>query len=261
VSFTARNPTRRTPLRHQSKQSTDRAVVLLGPPRLVAGLFRAGEMKAHRRKGNSTALSGNLPHPVHRPNDEMNRAPRTRPKLSWAVFAGFLLLSGCGSPSSSHDGQPATSAAVEPSFGGGTAGGQPMGGSGVPMPAPAGRITITVSAPSYGPGQVVSATIANGLDKPVFTTDSKSDCSIAILEREEADTWNPILTCMVRRPPVTVAIGSSRGRTVLINLSNLAALGTPLEAGIYRLTFTYGLGREQGREPLVAHSPTFEIMS
>jgi hypothetical protein len=50
VSFTARNPTRRTPLRHQSKQSTDRAVVLLGPPRLVAGLFRAREVKAHRRK-------------------------------------------------------------------------------------------------------------------------------------------------------------------------------------------------------------------
>jgi hypothetical protein len=136
-----------------------------------------------------------------------------------------------------------------------------MGGSGVPMPAPAGKITITVSASSYGPGQVVSATIANGLDKPVFTTDSKSDCSIAILEREEAGAWNPILTCMVRRPPVTVAIGSSRGRTVLMNLSNFAAPGTPLEAGTYRLTFTYGLGREQGQEPLVARSPTFEITS
>lgn len=136
-----------------------------------------------------------------------------------------------------------------------------MGGFGVPMQAPVGKITVTVSAASYGRGQVVSATIANGLDRPVFTTDSKSDCSIAILEREDAGAWNPILDCAVRRPPVTVAIGPSRGRTVQMNPSNFAAAGTPLEAGTYRLTFTYGLSREQGQEPLVARSPTFEITS
>ena len=192
----------------------------------------------------------------------MNWPSGTPPKLIWAAFASLLLLSACGSPlSSSHDGQLATSATVEPGFGGGTGGGQPLGGSGIPMPAPAGKITITVSAPSYGPGQVVSATIANGLDRTVFTTDSKSDCSIAIIEREEAGAWTPNLACMVRRPPVTVAIGPSRGRTVQINPLNFAAAGTSLEAGTYRLTFTYGFDRGQGQEPLVARSPTFEVTS
>jgi hypothetical protein len=218
-------------------------------------------IKAPRGRERLRRSPGNLPRRLHRPNDEMNRVPRTRPRLIWALLAGLLLLSGCGSTSSSQDGQRATSATLEPVFGGGTGGGQPMGGSGDPMPAPAGNITITVSAPSYGPGQVVSATIANGLDRPVFTTDSKSDCSIAILEHEEAGGWNPILACPVRRPPVTVTIGPSRGRTVQMNPSNFAAAGTPLEAGTYRLTFTYGFGREEGQEPLVARSPSFEITS
>ncbi|SRR6266536_531685 len=182
------------------------------------------------------------------------------------VFALLLLLQACGSGSGRDSGQQATGITVTPDT---TvvpgSGGQPLGGLGEPVQAPAGRVSITLSASSYARGDVISGVIANGLDRTLYTMDSKSDCSIAILERQQDGAWTPILGCAVRRPPVTVAIGPSRGRTIAFDpsSSNFAAVlgraGVPLVAGTYRLRFTYGFSRDQGQEPLAAQSSPFQI--
>lgn len=191
---------------------------------------------------------------------------RTPLKRLLGMFALLFLLQACGTGmagEAGEAGQQATGVTVTPDttvVAGG--GGQPMGGLGEPVQAPAGRVSITLSASSYARGDVISGMIANGLDRTLFTMDSKSDCSIAILERRQDGAWNPIVACAVRRPPLTVAIGPSRGRTVELDpsSSNFAdPSGVPLEAGTYRLSFTYGFSRQQGQEPLVAHSSSFQI--
>jgi hypothetical protein len=188
----------------------------------------------------------------------------------WALAIALLLLSACGSGLGGEAGQPdgqATPVSITPQSGGAPDGGQALGGLGEPTQTQPGKVTITLSAPRYARGSVISAVIANGLDRTVYAQDSKSDCSIVLIERLDGGTWQPIPGCNLRLPPVAVAIGSDRGRTVSIDPSSggfaaeLGPSGVPLEAGTYRLTFTYGLDPQQGQEALVSHSSPFETSS
>ncbi len=180
----------------------------------------------------------------------------------WLLLVG-LMLQGCASGTRPETGpQKAKQVTVEPAQPRGSGAGRPLGGLGKPVPTSPGKVTITTSARTYARGKVISAVIANGLDRTIYAEDSQSDCSIAVIERQEDASWQPITGCAERRPPVTVAIGASRGRMVLINpsSSNFAAVlgpsGVP-DAGMYRLTFTYWFS--DGQEPLVAHSSSFQI--
>lgn len=183
------------------------------------------------------------------------------------LFILVLLLQGCAtgvSPGTGPEG--ATPVTVEPHQPGGSGEGQPLGGLGTPVQTSPGRVTIRLSARSYARGKVISAVIANGLDRTIYVEDSNSDCSIAVIERQTGATWQPITGCAQRRPPVTVAIGASRGRTVLLepSSSNFAAVlgpsAVPLEEGTYRLTVTFRLSEQpQGEAPLVTHSSPFQI--
>ncbi len=178
----------------------------------------------------------------------------------------LLLLQACAASETGAGAGPrrATPGSVEPGQPSGSGEGQALGGLGEPVQASPGRVTITLSAPSYAGGQVISAVIANGLDRTVYAENSKSDCSIAVIEQREGVTWQPIVACGLRLPPVTVAIGPSRGRTVTIDpsSSNFAPPLGQLEAGTYRLTFTYRASEKpQGEEPLAARSPAFQITS
>jgi hypothetical protein len=126
-----------------------------------------------------------------------------------------------------------------------------------------GAVVVMPSSDRYARGEVIEATVANGLDNTIFGEDSQSDCSILLLELKKGGAWQPIPGCEQRRPPVSVAIGSSRGRSVTIDPASpgfAAALGqdaVPLEPGTYRLTFTYSVGQAGG--PQAAHSAPFEI--
>jgi len=141
---------------------------------------------------------------------------------------------------------------------------EPLSGLGDRVTTPPGEVGITVSEEPFELGSPISALVANGLDQTIYTEDSQSDCSILLLERLETSRWEPVPGCNVRRPPLRVAIGSSRGRTVLIDPSSdafLAVLGpteVPLHEGTYRLTLTYRA--HSGPSRLVSSAP-FQITS
>ncbi len=141
----------------------------------------------------------------------------------------------------------------------------PGDGPGQRVDAPAGRVTITLSARAYEEGQVISALIANGLERTVHAQDSKTDCTIAFLQRGHGTEWVDLLACAVMRPPITLAIGPQHGRTVTFDPSsrNFAALPErqpALGPGTYRVKFTFRLSPgPEGEERLAAFSPVFAI--
>jgi hypothetical protein len=147
----------------------------------------------------------------------------------------------------------------------GTPAGDHLSGLGQPTEVVPGAITITPSAADYERGSPISAIIGNGLRHTIYTEDLRSDCSILFLERQDATGWQQVPGCNVRRSPATVAIGSSRGRTVVIDPSSdafLAVLGpseVPLHEGTYRFTLTYQAGASG--QSLSVSSTAFQISS
>lgn len=179
-----------------------------------------------------------------------------------------VLGGGCGSGSGSGSvsSTPAESGSLGTSSpGAGSEQGQPLGGFGEPVNAPPGRVSVTLTSGEFRRGEPITGLVANGLESAVYAEDAGSDCSIVVLERSEDGTWRPIEGCAVRRPPVTVAIGSSRGRVVTLvpGSDNFAAAlgpqGVPLAAGTYRLTFAYRLDPASGAGTVV-HSEPFDIV-
>jgi hypothetical protein len=143
---------------------------------------------------------------------------------------------------------------------------QPAPDEGVPMHVQPGKLTVTLNASSYSSGVALTATIANGTDRTVYTADMKSDCSIMIVERQDGGSWQPLPGCNERRAPATIAVGPRLGRTATINplSANFGVApgsSTPaFSAGIYRIKFTYRLELEpEGEEPNEVYSNSFEI--
>jgi hypothetical protein len=138
---------------------------------------------------------------------------------------------------------------------------------GIPVKTDPGKVSVLLAASSLREGDKIRATVANGRRQTIYSEDSKTDCSIVILERWAGKTWQPVLGCAVRRAPIVVAIGPGRGRIVTIDPSSLhLRAGMPgtskpvLRAGTYRIKFAYRLGLGSGvEEPFSAFSPSFQI--
>jgi len=139
-------------------------------------------------------------------------------------------------------------------------------GTPVPVTVEPDQVTVTLSKLSYAAGQAIEATIANGLKQAIYTEDSKSDCSIAILEQWDGQTWQPLLGCAVARAPLVVAIGSGQGQTVRIDPFSVhfgvspGAAAPAFGAGTYRIKFAYRLEPgPEGETPYEAYSKEFSI--
>jgi hypothetical protein len=174
-----------------------------------------------------------------------------------AAAACAVTGSGQPAPAGSTGASPATSAtpAVTP---------EPVGGSGSPVPIVAGKVTVKVGAASYQAGAVVTATVANGLDRAIYTEDFKTVCSIFILQRSEVGVWTDITGCKLGRPTLTVIVGPGLGRSAQLDPNSFhltgGRTGPAFGAGTYRVKFTYRLDPEVGGEdPLVAYSAEFAI--
>ena len=134
------------------------------------------------------------------------------------------------------------------------------------VPVDPGKLTVALSKTLYGEGETIGALVANGLEHVIYTEDSKSDCSIALLEQWEAGSWRPLRGCAVERLPGVVAIGPGRGRTLKIDPHSIhfgvkpGSLRPAFGAGQYRIRFTYRLQREPLTvEPLGTSSETFRV--
>lgn len=188
-----------------------------------------------------------------------------------AVLAGLVLLApACGSIPEPGDGlrttaSEGTSTPETTDYPRTASPGEPGDGLGRPVDVSAGKVVVDLSASTYEQGQVVSALIANGLDRTVYAQDSKTDCAIAFLQKQEGTRWTDIPACAVLRPPATWAIGSLHGRTVSFDPSSVhfAAVSEERPAlgpGTYRVKFTYRLSPgPEGEEPFEAFSRPFVI--
>lgn len=142
----------------------------------------------------------------------------------------------------------------------------PPGDLGTIAPVPRGKVTVSVGQPAYAEGAVITVRIANGLESVVYTEDSKTDCSIAILERKDGEAWSRIAGCGVERLPAVVALGPRRVRTARIDPMSFH-LGVPegsskpaFGAGVYRIRFTFRRTPEPlAIEPEAVLSDTFRI--
>jgi hypothetical protein len=190
-------------------------------------------------------------------------------RLSLLAAIGVVTaVSGCGGdrgagesapPSVSVSANPVTGGSPDPSVPV-----DPVGESGSPVAVAKGEVSVVVGAGDYAVGAVIRATVANGLDRAVYTEDFKTACSIAFLQRRDGAAWTSIVGCRLGRPTATVAIGPGLGRTVEFDPASFhltsRTQGPAFAAGRYRVTFTYRLEpRPGGEDPLAAHSPEFTI--
>lgn len=186
----------------------------------------------------------------------------------------FMVMSGCGG----HDaGKPGTTNGTEPAggSGSGTATSVP-GGSGseasAPPPGPGsesvpfaeGEVSVTPDAGHYPVGAVVQVTVSNGLDRPIFTEDFKTACSIVVLQRRDGGSWTDIVGCRLGRPTATVEIGPGLDQLAVLDPAGFhltsGTSGPAFGSGSYRVAFTYRVEAGAGDEnPVVAYSAEFSI--
>jgi hypothetical protein len=140
----------------------------------------------------------------------------------------------------------------------------PGGGSGSPVPFVKGDVSVKLDAGGYRVGAIVHVTVSNGMDRPIYTEDFKTACSIVTLQRREGGGWSDVTGCALGRPTVTVTIGPGRGLNVEIDPASFhlahGSGGPAFGAGTYRVVLTYRLERTVGgADPLAAYSPEFGI--
>jgi hypothetical protein len=125
-------------------------------------------------------------------------------------------------------------------------------------------VTVRLGGAEFRTGARLLVTVANGLDRTIYSDDFKTDCSIVTLERRIGLAWAPITGCALGRPTMTVAIGSGRGRMISIDPRSMhlrkAAAGSELAfgTGTYRFTFAYRVTAQPSQEQ-TAYSPIFAI--
>jgi hypothetical protein len=128
-----------------------------------------------------------------------------------------------------------------------------------------GQVTVSMAQATYKEGAAITARIGNGLAGSIYAEDSKTDCSIAMLERREGEAWSRVPGCSVERIPAVVAIGPGQIRNVSIDPRSRhfgVTTGPKLGfgTGLYRIRFNYRLKPEaSGSKPPVAFSDTFRI--
>jgi hypothetical protein len=123
-----------------------------------------------------------------------------------------------------------------------------------------------LNASSFDLSQLIDFTIQNGMDKPIYTEDMKSDCSIIFLERWDGIAWQLIPGCAQRRAPVVFEIEPGQEYSATIdpaspNFEISPDASTPATTpGMYRIRFNYRVEAEpEGEEPYNVFSESFSL--
>jgi hypothetical protein len=118
------------------------------------------------------------------------------------AMVGVLLgLAGCGAAASvSPSGSPSAQgslAQATPDRSTGPLSPSPADEPGKPTAPPArgGAVTVTLAASAYALRTAITATVVNGTDRTVYSHDSKTDCSILLLEVLDSGNWRGIPAC------------------------------------------------------------------
>ena len=111
---------------------------------------------------------------------------------------------------------------------------------------------------------MIQATVHNGMDRPVYTEDFKTACSIVILQRQDGESWTDITGCRLGRPTATVAIEPGMSQPVELDPASFHLTDNPSQpgfgAGTYRVKLTFRTDPAVGGpDPLAAYSPAFPV--
>src|SRR5437867_1702355 len=136
----------------------------------------------------------------------MRRSPWSLGLTALVAVGVVGTMSACGSADRGANEPAATSESV-PAGGSGTGVPPgPGGSSGTAVPFVKGEVSVKLDAGEYRVGSVVHVTVSNGMDRPVYTEDFKTACSVVILQRQEGGAWTDILGCKLGRPTTTVTV-------------------------------------------------------
>jgi hypothetical protein len=207
---------------------------------------------------------------------ELNRRGvwgRLMRRLPWLLgLAVLAAMSGCGadggvgaegSPGGESGKAEATSVTGGPISVSSASPPGSVSGSRPPAGIAKGEVLVAVDADHYAVGGVIHVSVTNKTDRPIYTEDFKTVCSIVILQRRDGNAWTDILGCRLGRPTVTVEIGPELGKTADLDPASfhLQARGGPaFGVGDYRVKFTYrndpALG---GEDPFAVYSAEFAV--
>jgi hypothetical protein len=180
------------------------------------------------------------------------------------LAATTLAAAACGgTPSGGQDASAAPSASSSPSATTPPTE-EPGQGSDAPVPVTTGKVTVTLGTQAYSTGAIITVTIANGLDRAVYSEDFKTACTIVTVQRLNGGVWTDITGCKLGRPTMTVAIDPGQGKTLQLDPNSFHLTGgrggPAFPPGTYRVQFTYRYDRAMlGEESLAAYSAQFTI--
>ena len=128
-----------------------------------------------------------------------------------------------------------------------------------------GEVTVTVDPQEYEKGQVIIATITNGLEQTIYAEDMKTGCTLVVLELQNGDDWESLRTCAMELLPFVFAIDPGMGRTVIIDprsdMFGLAPGELGFGPGNYRINFFYRFDpAKEGDEPYSSVSSEFLVV-
>lgn len=132
----------------------------------------------------------------------------------------------------------------------------PSAGAAAPAgQAPAGPVTLSLDKTHYSPGDTAVATISNGLDATISSTDHKTGCSLVTLEQLVGGAWQAVEPCrsMIATRMVDLAPRSVTPQRIGI---------PPNQPGTYRVAFMYGGSDGAGAATAQSgpiYSPTFTV--
>jgi hypothetical protein len=173
-------------------------------------------------------------------------------------------MSGCGAETGSGGSAPASgggsgsATSVDPTA---STPAPPPEPSGIPAPIVAGEVTLTLDAGGYTVGQKIRVTVHNGNDRPAYTEDFKTACSILFLQRKGNGGWTDITGCALGRPTMTVKLEPGSTDPIELDPSSFHLRSGPaVTAGSYRVKLTYRTEPEStGTDPFTAYSPEFPV--
>jgi hypothetical protein len=135
-----------------------------------------------------------------------------------------------------------------------TGSGAPPPSGGTPTPPPTSSVSLQVGATSYPLGSVISVTIKNQSGQTIFFADHLTNCTVLLLQRQVANSWEPIALCKLS---IATHIHSSKaGESLEVKLTSSEQWPT----GTYRARLDYGAGSQAGLgAPKTVYSSEFHV--
>lgn len=174
-------------------------------------------------------------------------------KLAFTFLLGLsiLLLAGCGyNGTVTSSGSTATVTAVSAiTPGAATASSSPVPGS------HSGSVTVQISASHYHTQDTIGVTISNGTSQTISFADHQSNCTMVLLQHQNAANWEPVNICKLMTLTRFLSLKAGQSTT-----ATLRTAGTAWQTGEYRVAFSYSAGADgQPGSSGVAYSPVFQV--